>query len=511
MFKKRVVSLLCASAMALTAFSGVAFAAEPPAEGTPILRLDARDDSVQPYERVVYDVYLDPNGADVAGMQVNVRFNHNDVQFIKAVGANGFDFGAAVQSSDSNLLKMAVMPLDEGADATLTEETKVGSIVFKQPAGSEKEIENFHVSIEDGITCSADADKEDDRVLAAGSVENVDFEYKVELNLTSTDTAEMGLDYQVDVGISNIDDLVANGYLPSMLSFDIVYDSDAFVFSMPIDKDPADEHSLAFDAAQIEDGVVRVTAFADPMAPEAVLNSAIGSMKFVAKVVDENATASFKIENATVAAVYPDGSAEGLGVETTDLVVNDFSREKIDSFIKDAETLAASGVTVDKESGKVSVTDNQQYFYEGTVWDAEAMDTPDYNFTVKVVDAEGNDAVIGTTSHFVVERDVVVNYNTTAAPQETVTIDIYDLTMRIKGDVSFAAQNVYDPEYPEEAGQLINVQDLSNLKNWLLQGIPADTDEDIVWAATNIRTPEGNNTEVFIYDLFKVKDIILNG
>lgn len=498
MFKKRVVSLLCASAMALAAFNGVVFAAEPPAEGTPILRLDARDDSVQPYERVVYDVYLDPNGADVAGMQVNVRFNHNDVQFIKAVGANGFDFGAAVQSSDSNLLKMAVMPLDEGADATLTEETKVGSIVFKQPAGSEKEIENFHVSIEDGITCSADADKEDDRVLAAGSVENVDFEYKVELNLTSTDTAEMGLDYQVDVSVSNIDDLVAHGYIPNMINFDIIYDSDAFVFRMPVNND-----ANAFDAAQVEDGVVRV--YAGDLTGIDALNEYLGSMKFVAKVVDPNTEATFTTENETVAAITADAEMKIMGVDTTDLVVNGFDRTVIDSFIKDAKTLEASGVSI--ENGKVSVIDHHQTFDVDTVWNLNengVMETPDYNFTVKVVDAEGNDSVVGTTSHFVVERDVLVNENTAMAPQETVTIDIYDLSMRIKGDVSLSGQN-------PEGDQLLNVTDLTYLKNWLLQGIPADVDEDIVWAATNIRTPEGNNTEVFIYDLFKVKDIILNG
>lgn len=509
MFKKRVVSLLCASAMALAAFNGVVFAAEP---GTPVLDLVAQDTSVQPYEEAVYDVYLDPNGAEVAAMQVEVRFNSHNVEFAGYEAAEGINFTAEVYNGDANRLRMIVSPSeDDEAEVNFAEKTKIGSISFEQPDGEPKEEESLQVTILENdynVTCSADNDPAKDNKLE-GQVDTINFEYKAELYLGGEDTAEMGLDYRVNVGIFNIDDLVANGYLPSMLSFDIVYDSDAFVFSMPIDKDPADEHSLAFDAAQIEDGVVRVTAFADPTAPEAVLNSAIGSMKFVAKVVDENATASFKIENATVAAIYPDGSAEGLDVEATNLVVNDFSREIIDSFIKDAETLAASGVTVDKESGKVSVTDNQQYFYEGTVWDAEAMDTPDYNFTVKVVDAEGNDSVIGTTSHFVVERDVVVNYNTTAAPQETVTIDIYDLTMRIKGDVSFAAQNVYDPEYPEEAGQIVNVSDLTYLKSWLLQGIPADTDEDIVWAATNIRTPEGTNTEVFIYDLMAVKNLIL--
>ena len=228
-------------------------------------------------------------------------------------------------------------------------------------------------------------------------------------------------------------------------------------------------------------------------------------MKFVAKVVDPNTEATFTTENETVAAITADAEMKIMGVDTTDLVVNGFDRTVIDSFIKDAETLAASGVSI--ENGKVSVIDNQQTFDVDTVWNLNengVMETPDYNFTVKVVDAEGNDSVVGTTSHFVVERDVLVNENTSAAPQETVTIDIYDLSMRIKGDVSLSGQN-------PEGDQLLNVTDLTYLKNWLLQGIPADTDEDIVWAATNIRTPEGNNTEVFIYDLFKVKDIILNG
>lgn len=516
MFKKRVVSLLCASAMALAAFNGVVFAAEP---GTPVLRLEAQDKSVQPYEEAVYNVVLDPNGAEVANMQVDIKFNSHNVNFTGYEAAEGVNFVVVPSSSDANELRMVVHPsLDEKDNvANFEGETTLGTISFKQPDDESKEEEDFYVTVlqdQYNVTCAADNDPAKDNKLA-GDVDTINFEYKVELNLTSDDTAEMGMDYQVDIGISNLNDLINQGsYTPVVAQFDVVYDSNAFVFNKPITDDVND-----FYAYEEEPGVVHVVA--GDLSLEA-LNEDLGSLNFVTKVVKDGTQATFTTANEDFEAINADYDIVTMGTETENLDVNSFSREIIDSFIKEAD-----GVTI--ENGKVSVIANQQSFWEATIWniDEEAwqeseefvLKTDDYNFPLKVVDAEGNDSVIGTTSHFVVDRKVIVNegvedtvFGEYGLTSSEVTIDIYDLSMRIKGDVSLSGQNVYrpDPDYPDVTeGQIVNVTDLTYLKNWLLQGIPADTDADIVWAATNIRTPEGTNTEVFIYDLLAVKYLIL--
>ena len=141
MLKKKVVSLLCAAAMTLTAFNGVAFAADP--EELPAVSLVAEEASVQPYGEAVYTVMVDPNNAEnLAGFQSLLQFDSEEVSFAGYEAVDGNVFEAAV-NGDSNVM-LAVLPNPDMESANKAyegdEPIAVGKIKFTKNEITEGEL-----------------------------------------------------------------------------------------------------------------------------------------------------------------------------------------------------------------------------------------------------------------------------------------------------------------------------------------------------------------------------------
>lgn len=319
--------------------------------------------------------------------------------------------------------------------------------------------------------------------------------FKAELEFVGEAVAEMGYDYAVDVNLANATQLIENNHGIYAAQFDVNYDADKFVFNKGVG---ADIEGLDFDAREISDGVVRVIVINTDVSANKALETSFGTLIFKTKVVAEDAEASFVSSDELFSeADFSAMQCDGASLDVT------FSREKIDSFMKDVDEsqIAYERDAADLTTGKVSVYiyEGVQNFDEEAFWNLDIIENE--GFDLKVIDKDGADAMIGTTSRFYISTTVIKNEGLGEGWEEEIEVPLYDLTMRIKGDVTMTAQN---------PGQLISVFDLNNLKVMLLEGIPADLDEDIIWAATNISYPDAGSDRVFIYDLFKVRYAILN-
>lgn len=491
MLKKKVVSLLCAAAMTLTAFNGVAFAADP--EELLAVSLVAEEASVQPYGEAVYTVMVDPNNAEnLAGFQSLLQFDSEEVSFAGYEAVDGNVFEAAV-NGDSNVM-LAVLPNPDMESANKAyegdEPIAVGKIKFTKNEITEGELALSFV--EDPIGSSDFGEKV---TMTQGTIDPIVFEFKAELEFVGEAVAEMGYDYAVDVNLANATQLIENNHGIYAAQFDVNYDADKFVFNKGVG---ADIEGLDFDAREISDGVVRVIVINTDVSANKALETSLGTLIFKTKVVAEDAEASFVSSDELFSeADFSAMQCDGASLDVT------FSREKIDSFMKDVDEsqIAYERDAADLTTGKVSVYiyEGVQNFDEEAFWNLDIIENE--GFDLKVIDKDGADAMIGTTSRFYISTTVIKNEGLGEGWEEEIEVPLYDLTMRIKGDVTMTAQN---------PGQLISVFDLNNLKVMLLEGIPADLDEDIIWAATNISYPDAGSDRVFIYDLFKVRYAILN-